>query len=129
MNKLIRLMICVVLAGLTTAWAVAQDSSDAKSKSDVRTLTGCLTKAGTNEYMLTTSDGSTWEMHGNNSVDLASQVNHTVELIGAVSHPTAHNLKEDEKNMAHDTGMKKNNAEHGHLQVTDARSVADSCQQ
>jgi hypothetical protein len=30
--------------------------------------------------------------------------------------------------MAHDTGMKKNNSEHGSLTVTDVQMVSDSCQ-
>jgi hypothetical protein len=131
MTKPSRLLLCLVLAGLTTAWAVAQDSdSDGKSKSEVRSITGCLTKTGGgNEYLLTGSDGSTWEVHANNSVDLASHVNHTIEAKGVVSHAKMHNMKEDEKNMAHDAGVKKNNAEHGHLKVTDIRMVSDSCQQ
>src|SRR5579864_7126506 len=130
MTKLSRLLLCVVLAAMTTLWAVAQDTdSDAKSKSEVRTMTGCLTKTGANEYLLTATDGSTWEIHGNNAVDLASHVNHTIEVKGAVSNAKMHNLKEDEKNMAHDTGVKKNNAEHGHLKVTDVHMVSESCQQ
>jgi len=129
MTKLSRLLLCFVLAGLTT-WAFAQDDTDAKSKSEVRTITGCLTKAGSgNEYLLTANDGSTWELHANNSVDLASQLGHTVAAKGVVSHAKMHNLKEDEKNMAHDAGVKKNNAEHGHLKVTDLHGVSDSCQQ
>ena len=68
-------------------------------------------------------------MHGNNSVDLASQVNHTVEIKGAVSHSKMHNMKEDEKNMAHDTGATKSHPEHGHLSPTEVRSVSESCSQ
>jgi len=130
MTKLSRLLLCVVLAALTTAWAVAQDSdSDAKSKSEVRSITGCLTKAeGGNEYLLTANDGSTWEIHGNSAVDLASQVNHTVEAKGVVSHTKMHNMKEDAKDVAKDSGMKNSNTEHGHLKVTDVRSVGDTCQ-
>ena len=129
MTKLSRLLLCVLLAGLTTAWAVAQDSdSDAKSKGEVRTVTGCLTKTGGNEYLLTATDGSTWEIHGNNSVDLAGQVNHTVEAKGVVSHAKMHNMKEDAKDAATDSGMKNSNNEHGHLKVTDVHSVGDSCQ-
>ncbi len=127
MTKFSRLLLCVALAAMTSLWAVAQDS-DAKSKSEVRTMTGCLTKSGSNEYLLTATDGSTWEIHGNNAVDLAVNVNQTVEVKGVVSNSKMHNMKEDEKNMAHDTGMKKNNAEHGHLKVTDIHSVGDSCQ-
>ena len=127
-NKWSRLLLCVVLAGLTSAWAIAQDS-DAKSKGEVRTITGCLTqKHSGNEYLLTGQDGSTWEIHGNNSVDLTSQVNHTVEVQGVVSHEKMHNMKEDAKDTAKDSGMKNNNSEHGHLKVTSAHSVGDSCQ-
>ncbi|HEY3973594.1 MAG TPA: hypothetical protein VGM18_11355 [Candidatus Sulfotelmatobacter sp.] len=128
MNTFNRLLMCVTLICLMTAWTFAQNSSEDKSKSEVRTMTGCLTQNG-NNYTLTANDGSTWEIHGNSSVDLASQVNHTVEVTGAVSHTMAHNMKEDEKDMAHDTGMKKNNAEHGHLKATDVHQVSDSCHQ
>ena len=84
-NKWNRLMLCVVLAGLTSVWAMAQDT-DTKSKGDVRSITGCLSKGDSaNEYLLTGTDGSTWEIHGNNAVDLASHVGHTIEAKGAVS--------------------------------------------
>ncbi len=130
MTKLTRFLLCVVLVGLTTVWAVAQSSdTEAKSKGEVRTITGCLTKTGGgNEYLLTGNDGSTWEVHSNNAVDLASHVDHTIEAKGVVSHVKMHNMKEDEKNMAHDAGMKKNNAEHGHLTITDVYTVSDTCQ-
>jgi hypothetical protein len=122
-----RLFLCVVLAALTSAWAVAQDA-DAKPKSEVRNMTGCLTQTGGNEYLLTAQDGSTWEIHGNNSVDLASHVNHNVEVKGVVSNEKMHNMKEDAKDMAKDSGVKKNDTEHGHLTATHVRSVSGSCQ-
>jgi hypothetical protein len=37
-------------------------------------------------------------------------------------------MKEDAKEMGHDTGMKNNTAEHGHLKVTSVHKVSDSCQ-
>ena len=126
-NQWSRFLFCVVLAALTSAWAVAQDA-DAKPKSEVRNMTGCLTQTGGNEYLLTAQDGSTWEIHGNSSVDLASKVNHTVEVKGVVSNEKMHNMKEDAKDMAKDSGVKKNDTEHGHLKVTHARSLSDSCQ-
>jgi len=55
-------------------------------------------------------------------------VGHTVTATGTVSNSTAHNMKEDTKDMAHDTGMKKDNSEHGTLNVTDVHMVSDSCQ-
>jgi hypothetical protein len=141
MTKLSRFLLCVILAGLTTAWAVilaglttawavAQYSdNDTKSKGEVRSITGCLTHKNGGEYLLTGTDGSTWEVHENNGVDLAKHVNQTVEVKGVVSHAKMHNMKEDEKEMAHDTGAKNNTAEHGHLKVTDVHKVADTCQQ
>jgi hypothetical protein len=45
-----------------------------------------------------------------------------------VSNAKMHNMKEDAKDAANDSGMKKNNSEHGHLKVTDVRMVGDSCQ-
>jgi hypothetical protein len=130
-TKLNRLLMCLLLVGLTALWASAQDqSSDSKSKSDVRTVTGCLTKGnGADEFLLTGSDGSTWEVRGSKSgVDLSSHVGHTVSATGVVSNTTAHNLKEDTKDAAKDTGMKKNNTEHGHLKITDVQMVSESCQ-
>jgi len=126
-KKLQSLLLCVVVAGLATAWAVAQDSD---AKGDVRSVTGCLTKnGGGDEYLLTANDGSTWEIHENSAVNLASHVNKTVEAKGVVSHEKMHNMKEDAKDMAHDTGATKAHAEHGHLKVTDVRTVSESCQQ
>jgi hypothetical protein len=130
-NKWSRLLLCVVFAGLTAAWSVAQDSdTGAKSKDSVRTVTGCLTKSGGgDEYLLTGNDGSTWEVHAKGtSVDLAGNVNHTVEAKGVVKNSKMHNLKEDSKTMASDAGVDKNRAEHGHLTITDLHSINDSCQ-
>lgn len=127
-NKWSRLLFCVVLAGLTSAWAIAQDT-DTKSKGEVRSITGCLSKGDSGkEFLLTGNDGSTWEVHSNNSVDLASHVGHTIEAKGVVSHAKMHNMKEDAKDAAKDSGMKKNSTEHGHLKVTDVRMVGESCQ-
>jgi len=50
-----------------------------------------------------------------------------VTATGVVSNATAHNLKEDAKDAAKDSGMKKSNTEHGHLKVTDVKMVSDSC--
>jgi hypothetical protein len=119
--------------GLTSVWVMAQDNdanANSNSKGEVRTITGCLTKSGGgDEYLLTGNDGSTWEIHENSSVDLAAHVNQTVEAKGVVSHEKMHNMKEDSKEMAHDTGATKAHGEHGHLKVTDVHKVSDSCQQ
>ena len=129
--KLNRLMLCLILGALAASWAVAQEeTSDSKSKSDVRTITGCLTKGdGADEFVLAGNDGSTWEVRGSKSgVDLASHVGHTISATGVVSNAMAHHLKEDTKGAAHDTGMKKDNTERGHLKITDVQMVSESCQ-
>ena len=126
-SKWTRLLLCVAVAALTSVWAVAQ--TDTNSKGEVREVTGCLTKASSgNEYLLTATDGSTWEVHENNAADLASHVGQTVEAKGVVSHEKMHNMKEDAKQMGNDAGMKNNNNEHGHLKVTSVHKVSDSCQ-
>jgi hypothetical protein len=125
-----RWLLCLVLAGVAGSWAVAQDTDrDSKSKSDVRTITGCLTHKGGDEFLLTANDGSTWEVHNSSSAgNLSSHVGQTITATGVVSNAKMHNLKEDAKDAAHDTGAKKNNTEHGHLKITDVQTVSDSCQ-
>jgi hypothetical protein len=55
----------------------------------VRTVTGCLKKAGdSNEYKLTTAAGSTWEIKSD-AVNLGEHVNHTVRVTGTVRNATA----------------------------------------
>jgi hypothetical protein len=129
-TKVNRLLLCLILVGLAASWAVAQyDNNDSKSKSDVRTITGCLTKGDSaKEFLLTANDGSTWEVRDSGSADLASHVGHTVTAKGVVSNAKMHNMKEDAKDAAKDSGMKKDNTEHGHLKVTDVTMVSDSCQ-
>jgi hypothetical protein len=75
------------------------------------------------------NDGSTWEIHGKNAVNLADHVGQTVEAKGIVSHVTMHNMKEDAKQMGNDAGIKNNTAEHGHFKVTDPYKVGGSCEQ
>jgi hypothetical protein len=60
-------------------------------------------------------------------VALADHVGHTIKATGVVSHAKMHNVKEDAKDMATDSGMKKNDAEHGHLKITAVKMVSDSC--
>jgi hypothetical protein len=121
------LFLCLVLACTASVWVMADDSSDAKGKSDTRTITGCLSQGdNAKEFNLKANDGSTWEVRSSN-VSLAEHVGHTVTATGVVQNPMAHNMKEDTKDMAHDTGAKKDNTEHGHLKVTDVQMVSDSC--
>jgi hypothetical protein len=125
-----RLLLCGVLIALCTSWVLAQDaSSQSGSKSKLRTVTGCLSKGDSaNEFLLTANDGSTWEVRSD-KVTLAGHVGHTITATGVVSHAKAHNLKEDAKQGAADTGATKQGAEHGHMTITDVRMVSDSCQQ
>jgi hypothetical protein len=129
-NKWSRLLVCVVLAALSAMWVVAQDDTSSNSKGEVRTITGCLTKSGSgNEYLLTGTDGSTWEIHANNSVNLADHVGQKVEARGVVAHQKMHNMKEDAKDMGNDAGMKNNINEHGHMKVTSVHKMGESCEQ
>ena len=119
------LLLCLVLACMASVFTLAQD----KEKSSTRTVTGCLQKTGHgNEYKLIGNDGSTWEVRSD-AVSLADHVGHTVSATGVVKNSTAHNMKEDTKDMAHDTGIKKNNTEHGHMTITDVQMVSNSCSQ
>ena len=119
------LFLCLVLACAVSVWASASD----KGKSDTRNITGCLSQGdNAKEFNLKADDGSTWEVKSSN-VSLAEHVGHKVTVTGVVSNATAHNVKEDAKDVAHDTGMKKDNAEHGHLKVTDVQMVSTSCSQ
>jgi hypothetical protein len=123
-----KLIMCLVLVCSASLWTLAQDS-DAKGKSDTRTITGCLAQGdNAKEFKLTAENGSTWEVRSSN-VSLAEHVGHTITATGVVSNATAHNMKEDTKDMTHDTGMKKDNHEHGHLKVTDVQMVSESCKQ
>jgi hypothetical protein len=75
---------------------------------------------------LKAKNGSTWELKSD-QVALADHVGHTVSVTGVVSNRKMHNLKEDAKDAAKDTGMKKSNTEHGHMTVTDVQMVSSSC--
>jgi len=107
----------LVLAPVLTSAAPAQDK-DAK----VRTLTGCISKPESGrEFQLTTADGSTWELHSK-TVKLMPHVGHTVTITGTVWHPDAHGAKEKVKD-----AVDPDAREHGHLNVTNAEMVSDSC--
>jgi hypothetical protein len=126
------LLLGLMLVVTASLLAVAQDAGkDTKSKSDTRTITGCLSKgdnsASSNEYLLTANDGSTWEVRSD-AVSLADHVGHTVSATGVVKNTTAHNLKEDAKDAAADAHMKKDTAEHGHMTITRVKMVSESCQ-
>jgi hypothetical protein len=115
----INLLLCVILAGCTFGFA--------KEKADVRDITGCLSKGDSaNEFLLTGNDGSTWEVRSS-KVALAEHVGHTVTATGVVSNAAMHNMKEDAKDAAKDSGMAKSDSEHGHLKITHVKMVSDSC--
>ena len=122
------LLLCLVLACVGSVFVLAQNtSSPAKGKAATRTITGCLAKGDSaNEFMLTGSDGSTWEV-SSDSVSLAEHVGHTISITGNVAHAKMHNMKEDAKDAAQDAGMKKENTEYGHLKATNVKMVSDSC--
>ena len=111
----------------TARLAPAQDTTKTTHKK-TRTLTGCLQKAeDAKEYNLTTKDGGTWEVKSD-SVKLAPHVGHTMTITGVVSNATLHGVKEDVKSEAKEHGVDKDSTEHGHMTVTNAKMVSDSCQ-
>jgi|SRR5579872_116687 len=116
-------ILCLALIAFAAVCGTAQE----KSKAEVRTITGCLSKGdNAKEFLLTGTDGSTWEVRSD-AVALSHHVGHTVEATGVVSNSTMHNMKEDTKDMAKDSGMKKDNTEHGHLKITDVKMVSETC--
>lgn len=130
--KISSLLMGLMLVVFGSVWTMAQDASqDTRSKSDTRKITGCLSKGdnspSSSEFLLTASDGSTWEVRSD-AVTLADHVGHTVSATGVVKNATAHNLKEDAKDAAADAHMKKDNTEHGHMTITHVKMVSDSCQ-
>ncbi|HZQ71184.1 MAG TPA: hypothetical protein VFA68_21845 [Terriglobales bacterium] len=126
-TKMSSLMLCLVLGLLSACVAFAQEQTSDQSKSDVRTITGCVSKGDSaDEFLLTGEDGSTWEVRSS-AVSLVNHVGHKVTATGVVSNPTMHNLKEDAKDAAHDAHMKKSETEHGHMKITDVQMVSESC--
>lgn len=122
----------VFLAGVILLGYAGSGFAQDKPKSKVRTITGCFTKAkGGDEYLLAGKDGSTWEVHSSGNSDsqlsVSNYVGQTVTARGVVSNAKLHNLKEDAKDTAADTGVKKDNREHGHLTITSIKRVSESC--
>jgi hypothetical protein len=107
---------------------LAQDTtSNGKSKSDVRTITGCLAQGSSaDKFVLNGSDGSTWDVKSD-TVSLSDRVGHTISAKGTVSNVTMHNMKEEAKDAASPAGMKKSNNEHGDLAVDSMKMVSKSC--
>jgi hypothetical protein len=113
---------------LITAVSLAQDTtSSGKSKSDVRTITGCLAQGSSSDkYVLNGNDGSTWDLKSD-TVALADHIGHTITAKGTVSNVTMHNMKEEAKDAASSAGVKKSNNEHGDLEVASVKMVSKSC--
>src|SRR5216684_2172623 len=121
-NKLVLSMVAVSTLLIVPAIGFTQDKG-----AEVRTLTGCLTKAeGAHEYKLTTANGGTWELHSK-TVKLSPHTGHTVTVTGKVRHADMHEAKEKVKDEMKEHDMDKDAAEHGHLKVTSVSMVSDSC--
>ena len=121
-NKLLLSMVAASALLMVPAIASSGDKS-----AEVRTLTGCLSKAeGTHEYKLTTANGSTWELRSK-TVRLSPHTGHTVTVTGKVRTADLHGAKEKVKDEMKEHGMDKDSTEHGHLKVTNINMVSDSC--
>jgi len=121
-NKLLLSMVAVSTLLIVPAIGFTQDKG-----AEVRTLTGCLTKAeGAHEYLLTTENGGTWELHSK-TVRLSPHRGHTVTVTGRVRHADMHEAKEKVKDEMKEHDMDKGATEHGHLKVTSVSMVSESC--
>ena len=120
--KLLLGTVSVSMLLMVPAIASGEDKGD-----EVRTLTGCLSKAvGAHEYKLTTANGSTWELHSK-TVRLSPHRGHTVTVTGRVRNADMHEAKEKVKDEMKEHGVDKDATEHGHLTVTNVSMVSDSC--
>jgi hypothetical protein len=89
-------------------WAIAYCFPSGRNQR-VGWAAGCLSKGDSaNEFLLTGNDGSTWEVRSS-KIALAEHVGHTVTATGVVSNATMHNMKEDAKDAAKDSGATKTN--------------------
>jgi hypothetical protein len=121
-NKFLLSMVAASALLMIPAIGFAQDKD-----AEVRTLTGCLSKAeGSHEYKLTTENGGTWELHSK-TVKLSPHTGHTVTVTGKVRNAAMHGAKEKTKDEMKEHDMDKNATEHGHLKVTNISMVSDSC--
>jgi hypothetical protein len=122
--------VAIWIAALAVLSSVAGTARSQETKKTthrkVRTLSGCLHKEG-DDYNLTTATGGTWELKSD-AVKLAPHVGHTMTITGVVSNATLHGVKEDAKSEAKEHGVDKDSTEHGHMTVTNAKMVSDSCQ-
>src|SRR4029077_3442668 len=122
-NKLLLSMFAVSTLLLVPAIGSSSEDKD----SEVRTLTGCLSRGDSaHEYKLTTENGGTWELHSK-SVKLSPHRGHTVTVTGKVRAADLHEAKEKVKDEAKEHGVDKDATEHGHLNVTNLKMVSDSC--
>jgi hypothetical protein len=121
-NKLLLSMVAASALLIVPAIGSSGDKS-----AEVRTLTGCLSKAeGAHEYKLTTENGATGEFHSK-TVKLSPHRGHTVTVTGKVRTADLHGAIEKVKGEMKEPGMDKDSTEHGHLKVTNISMVSDSC--
>ena len=121
-NKWLLSVVAVSTLLMVAAIGYTQDKG-----AEVRTLTGCLSKAeGAHEYKLTTENGSTWELHSK-TLKLSAHTGHTVTVTGKVRAAAMHEAKEKAKDEMKEHDINKGATEHGHLNVTNLSMVSDSC--
>lgn len=123
-SKLALSLVAACSLSLMPALTFAGNNGQGDERSDrsdkVRTVTGCLEKQG-DDYELRSDNGSTWELKGD-AVNFADHVGHTVRVTGTVDHAKMHEEKEKAKEKTED-----NPTEHGHLTVTNLKTVGHSC--
>ena len=117
---------CFGSAGVTNAGAQDAAARDDNAKNNrtakVRKLTGCMGRGATDkDYTIDSADGSSWHIKSD-AVNLEPHVGQTVTVTGTVDHQKLHAAKEKGKSM-----KDENAPEHGHLTVTNIKTISKSC--
>jgi len=114
-------MLGILLAALTSGWAIAQTQSGAKiSKKEMNAIAGCLTRSG-DQFLLLGSDGSTWQIQIEKPIDLTSLLGKRVEARGAVSSENARNTE------TKPDGNEKKKPIRGQMKASSIRQIEGAC--
>lgn len=106
--------------------AAAKQGQEHKSKSHMKSVTGCLQKGvEPGEFSITGEDGKTWGLRSK-TVKLEQHVGHRVTVTGSAHRESEAQEKSEEKK----EGRMENAAgkeEYGDLRVTDLKMISDTC--
>jgi hypothetical protein len=121
MKTTLMAILALGMMSFTSLLSAQTEEPKKETHQNVRTVMGCLSRDGSDEYKVTAKDGSTWEVKSD-AVNLAQHVGHMVALTGAVDNAALHGAKEDTKRT-----VDKDAKEHGHMTVTKLKMESTSC--